>query len=254
MRPRRRWQRARRLGPCSWRSGAREGAAPRSSGWKGAASLSVTAAAQRAGSGGSERRGGAAERREHVSANKALFGIRGGTFSGRRACNGAPRSTSARLRRRRSCAARASAPAVLALASGDNALRARPCRRVGRRDRSRLLRVGRHRNHGLRGRAPGPMVAHAQRRAAHAQTAHQQPARWRAERRHRQHGAVRRGGCQRPWGADRRGNAIAAGAHRRPRWGAAAAAGAASRAVWLLLQPAGVAAFASPARAGRGRW
>ena len=164
------------------------------------------------------------------------------------------RKTSARLRRGRSSAARASAPAVLALASGDNALRARLCRRVGRRDRSRLLRVGRYRNHGLRGRAPGPMVAHAQRRASHAQTAHQQPARWRAERRHRQHGAVRRGGCQRPWGADRRGNAIAASARGRPRWGAAAAAGAASRAVWLLLQPAGVAAFASPARAGRGRW
>jgi hypothetical protein len=152
------------------------------------------------------------------------------------------------------CAARASAPAVLAPATGGYALRTRLCRRVGRRDRSRLLRVGRHRNHGLRGRAPGPMVAQAQRRASRAQAAHQQPARWRAERRHRQHGAVRRGGCQRRWGADRRGNAIAAGAHRQSRWGAAAAAGAASRAVWLLLQPAGVAAFASATRASRGRW
>jgi len=221
------------------------------------------------GSCGSERRGGAAERRsargsggtvvatQPVSANKALFGVRAALpaddthVTAKSEDRARPRAFAAR---RRSCAARASAPAVLALASGDNALRARLCRRVGRRDRSRLLRVGRHRNHGLRGRAPGPMVAHAQRRASHAQTAHQQPARWRAERRHRQHGAVRRGGCQRPWGADRRGNAIAAGAHGRPRWGAAAAAGAASRAVWLLLQPAGVAAFASPARAGRGRW
>ena len=88
-------------------------------------------------------------------------------------------------------ASRASA----AWAPWSNALRARLCRRLGRRDRSRLLRVGRHRNHGLRGRAPGPTVAQGtvQWRGSHTQAACQQSARRRAERRHRQHGAVRCG-------------------------------------------------------------